>query len=53
MPQQKGFKRAQKVAVRKHKQGVQAKKANLRRVVRADELLAKEVATAKAAVNKS
>jgi demethoxyubiquinone hydroxylase (CLK1/Coq7/Cat5 family) len=52
MAQQKGFKRAQKVAVRKQKQGAQARKANLRRVERAGELAAKEVAQAKDAVNK-
>jgi hypothetical protein len=53
MPQQKGFKRAIKVAVRKQKQGAQAKKANLRRIDRTAELQAKEVASAKGAVNKS
>jgi hypothetical protein len=53
MAQQKGFKRAAKVAVRKEKQGVQAKKANLRRVERHAELLAKEVNSAKEAVNKT
>jgi hypothetical protein len=53
MPQQKGFKRAAKVAVRKEKQGTRAKKANLRRVERLVELQTKEVDAAKAAVNKS
>jgi hypothetical protein len=52
MPQQKGFKRAAKVAVRKTKQNAQAKKANLRRVERLVELQNKEVESAKAAVNK-
>ena len=52
MPQQQGFKRAQKVAVRKHKQAASAKKANLRRVERAGEVAAKEVEQAKGAVNK-
>ncbi|HEY9684904.1 MAG TPA: hypothetical protein V6C86_25230 [Oculatellaceae cyanobacterium] len=52
MPQQKGFKRAQKVAVRKQKQSAQARKANLRRVERAQEVAEKEVAAAKDAVNK-
>ena len=53
MPQQKGFKRALKVAVRKQKQGVQAKKANLRRIERKAELVAKEVEQAKGAVDKT
>jgi hypothetical protein len=52
MTQQKGFKRAQKVAVRKQKQVAQARKANLRRVERAQEVAEKEVAAAKDAVNK-
>lgn len=52
MPQQKGFKRAIKVAVRKQKQGAAAKKASIRRVERVAELQAKEVEAAKGAVNK-
>jgi hypothetical protein len=47
MPQQKGFKRAQKVAVRKQKQAVQAKKAIMRRAERQEELAAKPAATSK------
>jgi hypothetical protein len=42
MKQQKGFKRAAKVAVRKQKQKVHAKLAAARRAVRKAELKAKE-----------
>ncbi len=44
MPQQKGFKRAQKVLVRKQKLRVKAKAANIRRVVRQAEVAEKEAA---------
>jgi hypothetical protein len=47
MVQQKGFKRAQKVAVRKRKLVAKAKAANIRRVVRQAEVAAKEAETAK------
>jgi hypothetical protein len=46
MPQQKGFKRAQIVAVRKQKQAAQAKKATLRRAERQEELANKPAAAA-------
>ncbi len=42
MPQQKGMKRAVKVAVRKKKAKIQAKVAQARRVVRQAELAEKE-----------
>jgi len=42
MPQQKGMKRAVKVAVRKQKQKAHKKLANARRVVRQAEVKAKE-----------
>jgi hypothetical protein len=44
MVQQKGFKRAAKVAVRKRKLVARAKVANVRRVVRQAELKSKEEA---------
>ena len=42
MPQQKGFKRAIKVANRKRKLVIRKKEANLKRTVRQAELAAKE-----------
>jgi len=42
MPQQKGFKRAQKVVVRQRKLAAKALKANIRRVIRRAEVAAKE-----------
>lgn len=47
MVQQKGFKRAQKVVVRKRKLVAKAKAANIRRVERQSEVAAKEAETAK------
>jgi hypothetical protein len=47
MVQQKGFKRAQKVLVRKRKLVAKAKSANIRRAERQVEVAAKEAETAK------
>jgi len=46
MPQQKGFKRAQKVEARKRKKVEQERAANFRRMDRAQEVAEKEQATA-------
>lgn len=48
MAQQKGMKRAQKVADRKRKRVVKTKAANLRRIERQEEVAEKEAKKAKA-----